>query len=189
MITICDDAYPQSCHPPAQTLTRTHTHTPAMGSGRPCCAARSSSRVALPWMECVGQLSSACVARTRPSMPCGCCATALCPLALLRANTFGAIHRHVSQSMHVESTQKGPSTLPGERTLCAAAVRPGCCAATTRREPRLIKEKPLICSAAARWCPASLIECCIFIIGDNNRKTQQLQGRDAASIRNRGSKP
>lgn len=70
------------------------------------------------WMLPVGQAAAAIKAARRASSSVGCECTADWPF--LRVNVPGANHRHVSQSMHEESTYISPPTFSLRRTRFSA---------------------------------------------------------------------
>src|SRR2546421_9783880 len=66
-------------------------------------------------MDPVGQASSACNACRRSALDFGWALTK--DVAAASPKTAGAICRHASQSMQVESTKKSPGTFSGTRFL------------------------------------------------------------------------
>src|SRR5437762_11716690 len=69
-------------------------------------------------MEPVGQASKACNACRRSALEAGWALTK--DVAAASPKTKGAICRHASQSMQVESTKKSPATFSGTRFLAFA---------------------------------------------------------------------
>src|ERR1700722_8176039 len=92
-----------------------------MTRGKSFITAFTSSLPRLP-MEPVGQASKARSACRRSALETGCALTK--HVSAASPNTAGAICRHASQSMQVESTKKSPVTFSGTRFLGFAMTEP-----------------------------------------------------------------
>mmetsp|Transcript_7935 Transcript_7935/g.24502 ORF Transcript_7935/g.24502 Transcript_7935/m.24502 type:complete len:124 (+) Transcript_7935:861-1232(+) len=86
---------------------------PGSAAGNESLAARASFRASSERMLPVGHATAARCAASHDASSSGCARAKLCPLA--RPNSSGAIHRHVSQSMQLESTKSGPGAFVESR--------------------------------------------------------------------------
>src|SRR6516225_9781439 len=94
-----------------------------MTRGKSLIPAFTSSSPRQP-MEPVGQDRSACSARRRSALATGWALTK--DVSAASPKTEGAICRHASQSMQVESTKKSPGTFSGTRFRGFAMIQPPC---------------------------------------------------------------
>lgn len=108
-------------------------------------------------MEKVGQASAAWIAARRCSGVAGCCTTADMPSASARPNVAGASHRHVSQSMHVKSTNRpGPGAFAGRACRCRCPTEAASCrAAADASDGRWCRCRPRLHAVRTTFWEAS----------------------------------
>src|SRR6516165_4622358 len=94
-----------------------------MRSGKSLMTAFTSSSARQP-IDPVGHASNACNARRLSALGLGWALTN--EVSAPSPNTEGAICRHASQSMQVESTKKSPGTFSGTRFRGFAMIQPPC---------------------------------------------------------------